>query len=172
MFGNTKEIADGVAEGLLEHGAVEVVEVVEVGAAAPSVPDGVDLLGVGGPTHAHGLSRPTTRKGAADDQHAETVAMTTAVGLREWLSKLEPVPGGVAAAAFDTRLDKAEWLTGSAARGAERRLRKLGFRLAAPAESFFVSTAYGPVADGELDRARGWGAALAAAVADRGRVAS
>jgi flavodoxin len=48
MFGNTKVIADAVAEGLGRHLPVEQVEV----AAAPTVIGGeLELLVVGGPTH-------------------------------------------------------------------------------------------------------------------------
>jgi hypothetical protein len=69
-----------------------------------------------------------------------------------------------AAVAFDTRFKKPRWLTGSAARAAEKRLRELGYRIAAPAESFFVAGTTGPLVAGELDRARRWGDRLGSAV--------
>jgi flavodoxin len=66
MFGNTRAIADAVAEGLARHLPVQQVEV----GRAPTVIGGeVELLVVGGPTHAFGLSRSGTRLSAA--QQAE-----------------------------------------------------------------------------------------------------
>ena len=66
MFRNTRQSADAVAEGLSEHLPVEQVEV----SAAPTViGDDVELLVIGGPTHAFGLTRPGTRQSAA--QQAE-----------------------------------------------------------------------------------------------------
>lgn len=61
MFGNTRAVAEAVAQGL---GSAMTVELVEV-SAAPLESQDVDLLVVGGPTHAFGMSRPTTRSDAA-----------------------------------------------------------------------------------------------------------
>jgi flavodoxin len=67
MFGNTRQIAEAVAEGLRAgHDAAPVeVGLVEVGEAPATVAD-VDLLVVGGPTHALGMSRPETRQSATE----------------------------------------------------------------------------------------------------------
>jgi flavodoxin len=51
MFGNTQQIADSVAEGLSEHLPVEQLE---VGAAPTVIGNDVELLVIGGPTHAFG----------------------------------------------------------------------------------------------------------------------
>ena len=45
---------------------------------------------------------------------------------------------------------------------ANRRLRRRGFRPAAPPIRFFVGGTKGPLLDGEIDRARAWGAELGA----------
>ena len=58
MFGNTRDIANALAGGMSAHLEVEVVE---VSAAPATVGDDVDLLVVGGPTHAHGMSNPGSR---------------------------------------------------------------------------------------------------------------
>ena len=62
MFGNTQTIAVAVADGLSVRMTVDLVE---VGAAPSAVAADVDLLVVGGPTHAFGMTRPNTRQDAA-----------------------------------------------------------------------------------------------------------
>lgn len=153
MFGNTEAIARAVAQGLAT--AVDV-EVIDVPSAPGAVPEGVDLLVVGGPTHALGLSRPETRRTASEQDGWR--ASTTAWGLREWLDALPSAPPAVAACTFDTRVKRPR-LPGSAARKAQRRLRRLGFRIAAPATSFWVGGTPGPLLDGE--EARAWAEGLA-----------
>src|SRR5437879_3258360 len=102
VFGNTRAVADAVAAGLATCMQVEVVDV-----AAPGTGDtGVDVLVVGGPTHAHGMTRAGTRKGPGGG------TTRAGVGLREWLASLE-AGGHRPAAAFDTRFDKPRWLVGS-----------------------------------------------------------
>lgn len=160
MFGNTGDVAGAVADGVSSRLPVETVEV----GTAPSVPgDDVVLLVVGGPTHALGLSRAGTRADAG--RQASGPLVSTVVGIREWLDAVDAVDPGsrrVVAAAFDTRVAKPR-LPGSAAKAAVRRLRRLGFPIVAPAASFFVDGTKGPLLDGELDRARAWGAELGAA---------
>jgi len=158
MFGNTEECARAVAKGVGEYLSTDLVDI----AAAPAeVPDDVDLLIVGGPTHAHGLSRPGTRQSAADT--AGRAPVPGGDGLREWLEHLAPPRHDVAVATFDTRFDKPRWLTGSAAGKAARILRTLGYRLVAEPARFFVTSMSGPVAEGEQQRAQRWGARLGAA---------
>ena len=153
MFGNTKEIAEAIAEGLASKMSAEAVE---VGAAPESIGDDIDLVVVGGPTHAWSMSRRGTRQGAAKDAPQGTVS--AGIGVREWLGILKKGPA-TAVATFDTRFNKPRWLTGSAARSAQKRLRRR-LRIAAPAESFFVAGSTGPLETGELERARQWGERL------------
>ncbi|WNV87463.1 flavodoxin [Umezawaea sp. Da 62-37] len=161
MFGNTRLIARAVAEGLSTSAAVDLVE---VGAAAPLPLDDVDLLVVGAPTHAFGMSRPSTRESASDQAVGEVVS--TGIGLREWLDGLDNRHPTARVAAFDTRM-KAALLSGSAARRALSELRRLGFQAAARPESFGVTGTRGPLRDGEIDRARQWGVRIAAEHAAR-----
>jgi hypothetical protein len=161
MFGNTQTIAEAVAGGLARQMRVDAVE---VGGAPATLADDVTLLVVGGPTHAFSMSRPRTRQDAAAQAPGELVSTRT--GLREWLATLR-APAGIAAAAFDTKVSKPH-LPGSAARAAEKRLRRLGFRLAAPAESFYVGGTLGPLVDGEQDRAIRWGDQLGATTRELG----
>jgi hypothetical protein len=79
------------------------------------------------------------------------------------------LPRAINAAAFDTRMDHPTLITklDHASKTEEKLLRGLGATLAAPAEHFFVTDTEGPLADGEEDRARRWGRALAELVAAR-----
>jgi len=154
MFGNTETVARAVADGLAETCQVTVADV----ASAPSA-EGMDLLVAGAPTHAFGLSRPSSREQAG--RSGAVRAGATAAGLREYLAAAPPLTG-LAAAAFDTRVDKP--ITGSAARKADRRLRRLGCRMLVPPAGFRVAGTAGPLLPGEADRARRWAAALAASL--------
>jgi len=160
MFGNTQQIALAIGKGL---GAGLDVSVLEVGEADGTATDGADLLVVGGPTHAFGLSRASTRQSAAEQ--ASTPLVSTGRGIREWLDERAPAEPGRVAAAFDTHVDKPRWLPGSAARSAGKHLRRLGYRLLVPPESFYVTGTPGPLIDSELERAEQWGRRLGAALA-------
>jgi hypothetical protein len=166
MFGNTQVIARAVAQGLTAD--LHVIDLVEVGSAPTTLAEGLDLVVVGGPTHQFGMSRSSSRASAAGESEDELVS--PGIGLREWLNTLQKGFASVAAVAFDTRMQtkpkpvpgmkKPHLLPGSAAHAAERRLRKLGFHIAAPAESFAVEGMSGPLAVGEEDRAHDWGRSL------------
>lgn len=158
MFGDTKEIAEAIVTGLP---AGFVADLAEVGQAPTTIRPDVDLLIVGGPTHAFGMTRPSTREDAVK-QAAGAPIISSGRGLREWLESLV-VRNGLPAAAFDTRMNSPR-LPGSAAHAAERRLRRLGCHIVAPAESFYVTGTKGPLRDGELVRARAWAARFTAAV--------
>ena len=71
----------------------------------------------------------------------------------EWLWELTRIELGDAAA-FDTRSDHSVTISGSAARGIAKRLRRHGYVIAADSNSFFVDDTTGPLSDGELDRAQ------------------
>ncbi len=162
MFGNTKAVALAIAEGI---GHEMKVDAVEVGDAPAMPPPDVDLLVVGGPTHAHGLTSPKTRADAADRAGARLVSRGS--GIREWLDALTPGPTPIAATAFDTRIKGPELLWGSAAKGAAKKLKELGFRIMPPT-SFVIAGPTGEPFDRlpseELERARTWGKTLADAV--------
>lgn len=158
MFGNTRQVAEAIGEGLADHGRVEVLEVSD---APATIPEGVSLLVVGGPTHASGMSRPSTRADAATQTNASLVS--TGDGVREWLDQLEALASGVRSASFDTHMDRPHVIAkvGSAAGPIHRRLHKLGLETTAEPEHFWVADSTGPLRDGERDRAREWGANLA-----------
>ena len=161
MYGNTRQVAEAIAQGIEALGDVQVVSVHEGG---EDVAADADVLVVGGPTHMHGMTTSMSRKAAAqaaeedEDTDLEPHA-ADGPGLREWLAGRSG--NGKRAAAFDTRIEKSAVVTGAASRGIAKRLRRRGFDVVADPESFFVEDSEGPLADGELDRARAWGASLA-----------
>lgn len=154
VWGNTEQVARAVAAGL---GVVMTVEVVDVGIAPTTPGDDVDLLVVGGPTHTFSMSRPGTRSEAVT-RGASSAA--SGPGIREWIAALPSVSDRPLVATFDTRVDKVRRLPGSAARKAGKLLRRAGYPQVLNPESFYVADVEGPLLDGELDRARAWGARL------------
>jgi hypothetical protein len=164
MYGNTHQVADAIGAGLRPAFDVRVVPVSQAG---PEILAGADLVVVGGPTHAHGMSRAATRKAAVDAADkpvgglkVEPEALGT--GLREWLGALGRYRAK--AAAFDTRMHGPAALTGRAAKGADHLLRAHGFDMVAEPESFLV-TRQDRLDPDEITRARDWAAKLAAGIA-------
>lgn len=158
LWGNTKEVAEAIAQGLSESLAVDVVD---VHAAPEEVADDVALIVAGGPTHAFSMTRAGTR---ADALRQGAPKQTTDTGLREWLEALPSGHHRQVLAAFDTRVDKVRHLPGSAAKSAARAARRHGYRPIAHAESFYVHDVAGPLLEGETDRATDWGRHLAASL--------
>src|SRR3712207_3815583 len=101
MFGNTRDVARAVAEGVAPLMDVALLEVDD---APHRIGADVGLVVVGAPTHAFSLSRPGTRQDAGRQAGGPTVS--SGIGVREWLDGLEPVPAGLRAATFDTRVSR------------------------------------------------------------------
>ena len=158
MFGNTEQIARAIAEGLGVSGDVQVTEVSD----APSQPDPeVGLIVAGGPTHAFSMSRAKTRADAISQGATEG---ERAFGLREWMAALPSGHHAEKMATFDTKIASMRHFPGSAAKGAAKAAGRHGYESVARAESFYVHDVDGPLLDGELDRARGWGKKLAESI--------
>jgi Flavodoxin len=174
MFGNTREVAEAIAAGIREADPSARVTVARAGTAKLSAVAEAGLLVVGGPTHIMRMSSPRTRqqglestRKATGQPHHATEPGAEGPGVREWLKALPPARSGSRAAAFDTRLEYR--MAGGAARSVARQLHKHGYQLAAAAEGFIVTGAEGPLRDGEIERARNWGATLAGPVGVPGR---
>jgi hypothetical protein len=163
MFGNTEEVARAVAAGLSGHVSTYVVR---AGDELSDLAQEIDLVVLGGPTHAFSMSRPKTREDAVRQGAAPALARR---GIREFLggSRAETWRGPVAT--FDTRVAKVRHMPGSAARKAAAVARRQGHRLVAEPVSFYVADTHGPLLSGELQRAREWGDRLGVAVEERAR---
>jgi flavodoxin len=156
-FGNTEAIARAIGAGLASSVTVEMVEIRE----APQSLEGFDLSVVGGPTHAFGMTRRSTREDA-EQKYGGSAGGST--GLREWIGGLHDDGGDSLAATFDTRIVKVRHLPGSAAKAAAKAMRGKGYRMLVPPRSYYVTDVEGPLVEGEVDRARAWGEELAAAL--------
>ena len=131
-FGNTEQIARGIATGLAGRGSVRVESIYHV--EHPAL-EGLDLLVLGSPTQYHE---------ATPDMLA-------------WLDRIPPQAlYGVPVAVFDTRYHLPQLLSGSAAQVIGQAIQKQGRKLIAPPESFFVIEREGPLEAGEVERAVSW----------------
>lgn len=174
LFGNTRVIAEAVADGLRvarQDVAVECRRVDESG----DLPHDVDLVVLGAPTHFWGLTKSVTRtmegqyerrwmRAPSVNGDGETRQAATTTGMRTWLASL-PSGRGRAAAAFDTCMTGPR--TGGARAGMARQLRRAGYHLVAEPQSFLVAAVAGPLRPGETERARAWGGTLARALDER-----
>ena len=171
LYGNTHIVANSIAAGLRDKACD--VTVVPVSRATPEMAIHTDLLVAGGPTHVHGMTSGSTRRMAVEAAEKAGSGLSlepdaTGPGLRDWLHDLRPaqaIPG----AAFDTRLDGSPVLTGHASSSIAHRLRRHGYHLVVPAESFLVSK-QNALLEGEAERAKSWGEALAFAAGPIGHV--
>ena len=134
LGGNTRQIANAMADALRPAGPVDVLSV-EAGPSA--ITDDVDLILVGGPTEGHGIT-------------PQAIA---------FLDALPPLADR-RATAFDTRLNWPRWASGSAAAGIRARLEEAGARRPVPSASFIVSMKP-EIEPGELQRAAAWASDLA-----------
>lgn len=165
MYGNTHQIAEAIGSGFDPGDEVVVAHIGELAAELAHA----DVLVVGAPTHAHGLPRPNSRRAAVDgaqksnDSHDLDPSATAASGVREWIANLPAtLPRHVAA--FDTRFNLPGWVAGHPARHVSRTLARHGAVVVAAPESFFVDKTE-HLRDGELERARAWGAQIRTRVA-------
>ena len=160
MYGNTHQIADAIAEGFAMPDSVQVVPVAGV---TREMVEQSDLIVVGGPTHAHGMSRERTRKAAVEaaekpSKKLELEPEASGVGVRDWLETLGSLHG--LAAAYDTRVHGHVVLTGQASKGIAKTLLDSGMDLIAEPASFLVDK-HNHLLPGERGRALVWGEHLA-----------
>jgi hypothetical protein len=150
-WGNTEAVARAIAEGLGTG-----TKALHTDEATPDALAGADLIVAGAPVIAFSLPREGMRAQIAGDEKAPRPPDVSHPLMRSWLDAL---PAGTGwGAAFETRI---WWSPRGATSAIEAKLKKAGYRSLAKAERFIVAGAYGPMKDGELDRARAWGATLA-----------
>jgi flavodoxin len=150
-WGNTAAIARAIAEGI-GPGA----KILTTDEAVGHEMTGVDLLVAGAPVMMFSLPGESAR-GKVEQDHKGPPADVAHPMLRTWLDGL-PSASRTKAAAFDTRV---RWTPKGAVGTIEAKLRKAGYQVVTKGKGFVVTGTYGPLRDGELDRARAWGHELA-----------
>ena len=147
-FGNTRTIAQAIADELKASGNVQLLRVEDM---PGTLPPGTDLVVIGGPTEGHRMTEP----------------------MAAFFGRLAPgVLASIAAAGFDTRLRWPRWLSGSAGHGITEKLEEAGARVIVEPESFFVknagTTEHSNVEldAGEAERATLWARTLAHRLAE------
>jgi hypothetical protein len=154
LWGNTAAVARAIAEGI--GGGTMALS---TGEAVGSAIANADLIVAGAPLLGFNLPTEDMRKSIASNPSTPPADLGHP-SLRAWLEQLPA--GSGRCAAFETRI---WWSPGSAAKKASAALRAKGYSAAGKDEKFIVTGRYGPLKDGETERARQWGASLAKVVA-------
>jgi len=160
-WGNTASVAQAIAEGLGE-GAKAMSTAEAIGEALA----GVGLIVAGSPIIAFSLPSEKTRNDmrARPDKKAPSPPDLSHPSIRTWLVALPQAGAGgggaaaVRAAAFETGFKLSP---GGSAGKILRMLEEKGYKPIAKKQRFLVKSSYGPMKEGELDRAKAWGAELA-----------
>ena len=162
-WGNTASVAQAIAEGLGPE-----AKAMPTDQAAGDALTGIDLIVAGSPIIAFSLPSEKTRTDmlAKPDKKAPSPADLSHPSMRSWLVSLPKAGvsghgGGrgaaVRAAAFETGFKLSP---GGSAGKILKMLAEMGYEPIAKKQRFLVKGSYGPVKEGELDRAKAWGAEL------------
>jgi hypothetical protein len=153
LWGNTAAIARAIAEGIGPDACA-----LSTSDATGDAVSGADLLVAGAPVLAFRLPTDTMRESTRSDPKAPPPDLSSP-SMRSWLATL-PIGHG-RSAAFETRF---RWSPGGATGAIAKALEGAGYAAVAGPGRFIVSGKYGPLRDGEVERARAWGAELARAM--------
>lgn len=144
-FGNTKMVAETIAEALQTQFSVNLLSSDDLAATDLQ---GVDLVVMGSPTHRMNL--PEAVRPVFDT-------------LPKRILRGTPV------AAFDTSYKMSAFLSRfTAAKKLAQKLRKLGGKRIVPPETFHVMEREGPLYEGEIERAKEWATSLQARLPNGG----
>ncbi len=151
VWGNTAAVARAIAEGIgADARAMSTAE------ATPDVVSDATMIVAGAPIF--GFQLPTEGSRAQigkDPKHAGHPPDLAHPSMRSWLKNL-PAGHGLGAG-FETRI---WWSPGSSAKKIAKLLGEAGYQRVAEPERFIVEGTYGPLKEGELERARTWGQTL------------
>jgi hypothetical protein len=151
LWGNTAAIARAVAEGIGPD-----ARALSTGEATPEALAGADLVVAGAPILGFRLPTDGMRESARREAKPPDLSHPS---MRTWLAHL--AHGNGLSAAFETRIS---WSPGSAAAAIDTELQAAGYARLAPPAKFVVKGKFGPLRDGETEKARAWGADLARAL--------
>jgi flavodoxin len=154
-WGNTAAIAQAIADGIGSG-----TRALNTSEATKQALANVDMIVAGSPVIAFALPRDGSLNQIERDEKAPVPPDVSHPLLRTWLDNLRVGRGY--GAAFETRI---WWSLRGATGTIETKLRNSGYERLLPGERFIVQGGYGPLRDGELERARRWGTELAEAMA-------
>ncbi|MHB0977450.1 MAG: flavodoxin [Candidatus Aquicultorales bacterium] len=155
LWGNTAAIARAIAEGI-GPGA----KALSTAKATPEAIADADLIVAGAPVLAFHLPSDRVREDIAKNpSRAPSPPDLSHPSMRSWLKSL--AQGNGRAAAFETRI---WWSPGGSTKAILKGLETKGYRPVAKGMRFIVTGQYGPLKEGEIERARQWGAQLARSV--------
>ena len=150
-WGNTEAVARAIAEGIGPEAVALTTD-----DARPELISEADLVVAGSPVLGFNLPSERMVEGLVNQHGAPSPADVSHEPLRTWL---ESLPAGRALhAAFETRI---RWSPGGATGAIGRAFEVAGYPKADDPQKYVVKGQYGPLREGELDRARAWGAELA-----------
>jgi hypothetical protein len=154
-WGNTAAVAKAIAEGLGSD-----ARAMNTDEAAGEALAGVGLIVAGSPIIAFSLPSAKMRSdlAAKPDKEAPSPPDLSHPLLRTWLEGLPQAGAGARAAAFETGFKLSP---GGSAAKILKMLEEKGYQSAAKKQRFLVKGSYGPVKEGEIERAKAWGAELA-----------
>jgi len=153
-FGNTLQIAHAIA------GALPNAKLQSFDEAPDAIPDDIDLLLLGAPTHETALPTPKSRHSAATRNSAGStnrVQPPPQRGLAEW-AKHATIPAGTRTITFDTSAGRFATMFGCAAKAAAKQLRTRGFQVERGPS--FTVTGGDVLATGQQEQAAQWAASL------------
>lgn len=155
LWGNTAAVARAIADGLGPGACALTTAQADLPAIA-----GVQLIVAGAPVLGFKLPTEKMRQSVrANPGKAPAPPDLSHPSMRAWLEELQPGAGW--AAAFDTQV---RGPFGSAGPEIAAALEQAGYAPLTKPAAFVVKGKFGPLKDGELERARRWGAELAAAL--------
>ena len=151
LWGNTAAVAHAIAEGIGPDASALTTD-----AATPEVVGDADLLVAGAPVLGFSLATEKMRESVAGSEAGAPQPPDLAhPSMRSWLEGLPHGQGR--AAAFETRI---WWSPRGATGDIQKGLAGAGFATLGKPHKFVVTDKYGPLREGELDRAREWGREL------------
>lgn len=154
QWGNTAAVAKAIAEGLGQD-----TRALTTDEATGDVMASVDLIVAGAPIL--GFSLPTEQMVAGLPNNPGSPPAAPEASRQSMRAWLDALPAGQGrAAAFETRI---WWSPGSAAKAILQGLAARGYPAVDQPQKYVVSGKYGPLKEGELERARAWGKTLAGA---------
>lgn len=162
-FGNTREVAEAIADGARAADPTAEVACLRVAEADRRSEPPTCLSRRPDPHSRHDFRHErmmglTAEEKKDEAEQHEIEPGAEGRGVRDWFGELPKATKGTKAAAFDTRGDAR--MAGGAAHGIARRLRHHGYDLVAEPEGSIIEGTEGPLRAGESERARIWGGNL------------